>query len=298
MRSRDPAFTDIVAAMVAAINADRYEFAIGVIGGATTVIDYGGVRFVSDPTFDPPGPFGPYSKVEGPAVQPEQLGPVDVVLLSHDLHMDNFDYAGRAFAAAAALLLTGGQAAGRLGGNAHGLAPYESTVIEPTNGAAAVTVFAVPAQHGPSDGERDEYGNINTEVTGFVLRSPELPTVYLSGDNASLAPVMQIGTRFPDISVGVLHIGAARVPAKFSGRPLTLTSDRASDVAVTLGLSDVIPAHCRGWSLYSEGPETIRKSFADAGIGHCLRSGEPGVWSYIGGPDRDRYTPTDARGSV
>lgn len=296
MSSHARAIADIVAAMVAAITADRHAFAIGVIGGATTVIDYGGLRFVSDPTFDPPGPFGPYSKVEGPAVQPEQLGPVDVVLLSHDLHMDNFDYAGRDFAAAAPLLLTGGQAAGRLGGNARGLDPYESTAIESTD--RAVTVFAVPAQHGPSDGEHDEYGNINTEVTGFVLRSPELPTVYISGDNASLAPVMEIATRFPDISVGVLHIGAARVPAKFSGRPLTLTSDRASDVAVMLGLSAVIPAHCQGWSLYSEGPENVRKSFADAGIGHCLRSGEPGIWSYVDGSGPDPYTPTDAQGSV
>jgi L-ascorbate metabolism protein UlaG (beta-lactamase superfamily) len=275
--------------MVLVINAERHGLATGVIGGATTVIDYGGVRFVSDPTFDPPGPFGPYSKTEGPAVQAAQLGSVDAVLLSHDLHMDNFDFAGRDFAATVPVLVTGSQAADRLGGNAHGLSPYESMVIESsTRGGAAVTVFAVPAQHGPSDGERDEYGNINTEVTGFVLRSPDLPTVYISGDNASLAPVMDIGSRFPDISVGVLHIGAARVPAKFSGRPLTLTSDRASDVAVMLGLSDVIPAHCQGWSLYSEGPENIRKSFADAGIGACLRSGEPGIWSYVGEPGHSR----------
>jgi hypothetical protein len=38
-------------------------------------------------------------KTVGPAVPPEALGRVDVVLLSHDQHFDNLDRAGRTFLA-------------------------------------------------------------------------------------------------------------------------------------------------------------------------------------------------------
>jgi L-ascorbate metabolism protein UlaG (beta-lactamase superfamily) len=263
-----------------AITAERHPFAIGVAGGATTVIDYAGLRFVSDPSFDPPGDFGPYRKTVASAVTPEQLGAVDAVLLSHDLHMDNFDVAGRKFAAAAPVVVTGVQAAQRLGGNAVGLEPFGSTVLGDLG--RQVTVFAVPAQHGPADGERDEFGNVNTEVTGFVLQAEQLPTVYVSGDNASIQPVIDIAARFPDVHVGVLHMGAARLAVKQDGRPLTLTADRATDVALLLGLATVVPAHCEGWSLYSEDIEDIRQSFADTGIGDRLRYGRPGTWAYVG----------------
>lgn len=262
------------------ISADRHRFAVAAIGGATTVIDYGWVRFVADPTFDPPGDYGPYQKTDFPAVEPAQLGSVDAVLLSHDLHMDNFDVAGREFAGAAPIVVTGLQSARRLGANAVGLRPFDSMAIaSPAEPALKVSVYAVPAQHGPLDGDRDEYGNINTEVTGFVLRGHGLPTVYVSGDNASIAPVIEISRRIDDIQIGVLHMGAARLASKYSGRPLTLTADRATDVAQLLGLSVVLPVHCEGWSLYTEGPEDIRKSFEDAGIAQVLRFGVRGSWA-------------------
>ena len=55
-----------------------------VVGGPTTVLDLGGLRIVSDPTFDAPGPHGYLTKTAGPAVAEDQLGPVDLVLVSHD----------------------------------------------------------------------------------------------------------------------------------------------------------------------------------------------------------------------
>lgn len=92
------------------------------------------------------------------------------------------------------------------------------------DGAGHLTVQAVPAVHGPEDGDRDADGNVNCEVTGFVLSGPGLPTIYISGDNASIRTVAEISRRLPDIDVAVLHAGAARVPAKFGGRPLTFDS--------------------------------------------------------------------------
>jgi L-ascorbate metabolism protein UlaG (beta-lactamase superfamily) len=82
------------------ISREKKVFSVGLIGGPTVVIDYGGLRLVTDPTFDPPGPAGPMTKLEAPAVEPAGLGPADAVLLSHDQHADNLDRAGREYAAA------------------------------------------------------------------------------------------------------------------------------------------------------------------------------------------------------
>jgi L-ascorbate metabolism protein UlaG (beta-lactamase superfamily) len=86
-----------------------------VVGGPTTVLDLGGLRIVSDPTFDAPGLHGYLTKTAGPAVEPDELGPVDLVLVSHDNHPDNLDDQGRALALAAPLVLTTRSGAGRLG---------------------------------------------------------------------------------------------------------------------------------------------------------------------------------------
>jgi hypothetical protein len=50
------------------------------------------------------------------------------------------------------------------------------------------------------------------EVTGFVLTGARTPTVYISGDNASLELVGEIAARYPRIDTTVLFAGAAQTP--------------------------------------------------------------------------------------
>src|SRR5262245_56878081 len=98
------------------------------IGGPTLLIDIGGLRLLTDPTFDPAGseyPTAAYTlrKTRGPAIPRDQLGRIDAVLLSHDHHADNLDREGRALLGDAALILTTAAGAERLAGRARGLAP-------------------------------------------------------------------------------------------------------------------------------------------------------------------------------
>jgi L-ascorbate metabolism protein UlaG (beta-lactamase superfamily) len=253
-------------------DARRRDCAIAVLGGPTTVIDIGGVRLVMDPTFDPPGAHSYLTKLTGPAVDADALGPVDAVLISHDQHPDNLDDEGRRMALAAPLVLTHPGAAGRLGPPAVGVPPWDSYEL------GSVAVQAVPAVHGPADGQRDAGGHVNCEVTGFVLSGPGLPTVYLSGDNASMSAVKDVADRVGAIDVAVLFAGAARVPAKERGRPLTLTSARAAAAAELLGAKVVIPAHVDGWAHFSEGVEEFAAAFDQAGIGDVLRVAAHGEW--------------------
>ena len=248
-----------------------------VVGGPTTVLDLGGLRIVSDPTFDAPGPHGYLTKTAGPAVEPDELGPVDLVLVSHDNHPDNLDDRGRALALAAPLVLTTRGGAGRLGHPAIGLAPWTSHAVDPPDGGS-LTVTAVPAVHGPEDGDRDADGFVNCEVIGFVLAGQDLPTVYVSGDNASIRTVAEIARRFPGIDVAVLHAGAARVPGKFRDRALSLDGIRTAAAAAILGPVGVIPAHYDGWAHFSEGRYGIVRGFDDAGLGAQLRLSDHGTW--------------------
>lgn len=263
---------------MASVNADRQQFGISVLGGPTTVVDYGGWRFVIDPTFDDPGEYGYLTKLSGPAVGASDLGPVDVVLVSHDEHFDNFDREGRQFALNAPLIITHPGGAARLGPPAQGLAEWQTFVVDGVDGRPPIVVRAVPAVHGPADGDRDSGGHVNVETTGFVLTGDGLPTVYLSGDNASLRAVADIALRCGPIDVAVLFIGAARVPVRQNGRPLTLTSCRAAAAAEVLGAKVVIPAHTDGWAHFTEGTDAVQRAFFDAGIASILAVAPLGEW--------------------
>ena len=262
--------------MSAGVDAQRRDCAISVLGGPTTVVDIAGRRIVMDPTFDPPGPHAYLTKITGPAVSAHALGPVDAVLISHDQHPDNLDDDGRRLALAAPLVLTHPGAAGRLGPPAVGLPPWES--YEFTDGSGPLGVQAVPAVHGPADGQRDASGHVNCEVTGFVLSGPGLPTVYLSGDNASMGAVKDVADRVGDVDIAVLFAGAASVATKERGRPLTLTAARAAAAAELLGAKLVIPAHVDGWAHFSEGVDEFVKAFDAAGISNLLGVAAHGEW--------------------
>ena len=242
------------------------------LGGPSLLVEYGGARFAVDPTFDSAGeyPIGSrtLTKTTDARVRPGDLGPVDAVLLSHDQHPDNLDRGGRAYLTTVPLVVTTPLAAGRLDATSRGLAPWESVAI------GGVTVTAVPAQHGP-DGTESATG----PVTGFVLEADGSPTVYLSGDNASLRLVAEIAGRFPAIEVAVLFAGAARTPLVDGN--LTLTSAEAAEAAELLGRPRVLPAHTEGWAHFTENTDDFTAAFAAAGLGDLLLDSTPGAWASL-----------------
>ena len=256
----------------------RRGSAVMVLGGPTTVLDVGGLRIVVDPTFDAPGPHGYLTKTAGPALEEAELGPVDVVLVSHAAHPDNLDTRGRAYAVAAPLVLTCPSAAAELGPRAIGLPAWGSHSVDDD-----VVITAVPAVHGPEDAPRDEDGNVNCEVTGFLVSGADVPTIYISGDNASIRVVAEVARRSPRIDAAVLFAGAARVRGKFDGRPLTLDAVRAAAAAAILGSPIVVPAHHDGWAHFSETGADIAEAFDQAGYSSVLRLAEHGTWIPLDG---------------
>jgi len=126
---------------------------ITLIGGPTALIEVGGFRLLTDPTFDPPGeyrlPHTTLRKTSRPALTAEEIGPVDAVVLSHDQHADNLDTSGRAFLARAGRVLTTVAGADRLQGRAEGLSPWDETELTKPGGRS-LRITATPARHGPA----------------------------------------------------------------------------------------------------------------------------------------------------
>ncbi|MFC4111819.1 MBL fold metallo-hydrolase [Nonomuraea zeae] len=236
-------------------------------GGPTAVVEIGGLRLVTDPTFDPPGkyPIGDWAleKTSGPAFGFDDIGPVDAVLLSHDQHPDNLDNAGRIALSNVPLVLSTESAASRLPG-----VPVRAL----SNWAfhefgESLRVTGVPAQHGPPGTE-----HLLGEVTGFVLSGDGLPTVYVSGDNASLDVVRAVARWAGRVDVALLFAGRARAP--FVDGDLTLSSEDAVRAAEILGVRYVVPLHFEHWEHFTQGRDTVARAFA--GSGDRLRLLAPG----------------------
>lgn len=271
-------------------NKRSRAFDVRLIGGPTAVVKIGGLQFLIDPTFDPPrayedGGVEVVSKLTGPAIPFDLLQPIDAVLLSHDQHPDNLDVTGRTVLPHVPLVLTTRDGAGRLGGNAVGLAPWDHVSID-----RGIRVYAIPAQHGPGpDTER-----ISGQVIGFVLETgqdasggssadeAEVTRVYVSGDNVNLDIVARVADRFGRIDLAVLFGGGASVPFLFDGELVTMTNDQLAQAAAVLSDATVVPIHAEGWTHYTQDRDELHDAFRKAGVDTRLRVLVPGASVTIG----------------
>jgi L-ascorbate metabolism protein UlaG (beta-lactamase superfamily) len=230
------------------------------IGGPTVLLEYGGLTILTDPTFDGPGEYPDPEgtalvKTHGPGIAARDLPPVHLILLSHHEHEDNLDHSGLDLVRSGIPTLTTPYAAGALAlPNVRGLEPWEAAV------ARGISVTAVPASHGPDD--------VVGPVTGFLLQAPDLPLIYVSGDNSELDDVMAVAARHAPVEIAVLFAGAARVPEIDAA--LTLTSADAASAARILGAHHVVGVHTDDWAHVSETRADLEAAFAAEGIGDLL----------------------------
>jgi L-ascorbate metabolism protein UlaG (beta-lactamase superfamily) len=192
-----------------------------------------------------------------------------MVLLSHDHHYDNLDHSGRAFLSSVPQVITTTEAAQRLGGNAIGLAPWQSVDIPGADGRL-IRVTGTPAQHGPAHLQRGA-------VIGFVVALADVPdsALYFSGDTVWVDGIAEVARRF-HIRVAVLFMGAARVPV-VGPFALTMTAEDGVRAAQALSKATIVPVHYEGWKHFSESREEISRVFQAAGVSERVRWMEPGT---------------------
>jgi L-ascorbate metabolism protein UlaG (beta-lactamase superfamily) len=234
------------------------------IGGPTALIEVGGWRLLTDPTFDPAG--GTYrfgwgtgsTKLVGPAIAAADVGPIDAVLLTHDHHEDNLDPAGRALLPLADTVVTTVPGAARLGGGARGLADWETTRLE-APGKPAIEITATPCRHGPPLSHP-----IVGQVVGFALawQGQEHGQLWISGDTVLYDGVREVARRL-DVGTAVLHLGGVQFP--ISG-PIhyTLTAAQGIELLALIAPRTTIPIHYEGWKHFRQGRAAIEAELATA----------------------------------
>jgi L-ascorbate metabolism protein UlaG (beta-lactamase superfamily) len=243
------------------------------IGGPTVLIEYDGLRLLTDPTFDPPGEYqGPHSpvkhrKTSGPAMSVEEIGVLDAVLLSHDHHFDNLDNSGRALLPSVSSTFTTNSGAERLGGNAIGIAPFETRTFEGRNGKK-LFITATPARHGP-------VGVDAGDVVGFALGVDQPGDLaYITGDTLWFEGTAEVADRFSP-KVVVMYTGAAEPRGRYH---MTMGSEDALETAHAFPEAALVSVHNEGWGHLKESQEQLADVFAKFGMGERLipfNKGEP-----------------------
>jgi L-ascorbate metabolism protein UlaG (beta-lactamase superfamily) len=240
------------------------EVRITHVGGPTTLVEAGGWRLLTDPTFDPPGrryafALGTSSrKVAGPALGPAEVGPVDVVLLSHDHHADNLDDAGRALLAEVPVVVTTASGAQRLGGTARGLRPWETTRLE-APGLPPLEVTATPCRHGPPLSHP-----VVGDVVGFSLAwaGQAHGELWMTGDTVLHRRLREVGRRLR-VGTVLAHLGGVRFgltgPLRYTmtGRDLARLCDWVQP-------RQVVPVHYEGWSHFHDDRAAVDRALAAA----------------------------------
>jgi L-ascorbate metabolism protein UlaG (beta-lactamase superfamily) len=234
------------------------------IGGPTVLIEVGGWRLLTDPTFDLPGGryafgWGAFSrKLTGPAIAAAEIGRIDAILLTHDHHGDNLDAAGRALIPAADVVVTTASGAVRLGGSVRGLQPWQSTRLE-APGRPTIELTATPCRHGPPGSHF-----IVGDVIGFALRwaGQEHGALWVSGDTVLYDGVREVAGRIP-VDIALLHVGGVQFPVT---GPLRYTMN-ARDAVQLIGLlapRTALPVHYEGWKHFRQGRRAIETEFERA----------------------------------
>jgi L-ascorbate metabolism protein UlaG (beta-lactamase superfamily) len=239
------------------------------VGTATVVIRYAGFTILTDPNFLHAGDhvhlgYGLTSRrVTNPAVEIEDLPPLDFVLLSH-LHGDHFDRVAERKLNKATTIVSTRHAVSYLKRKgfteAHALRTWETLPV--TKGEARIGVTAMPGTHAPGPLDR-----LLPPVMGSMLEFGERGgetrlRLYISGDTLIHDRLREIPRRYPEIDLGLLHLGGTKV----LGVLLTMDGRQGVEAIRIIQPRTAIPIHYNDYTAFKSPLEDFKRAVADAGL--------------------------------
>lgn len=251
---------------------DRAAGSIFFVGTATVVLRYAGFTILTDPNFLHKGDhvhlgYGLTSRrLTDPALELDALPPIDLVVLSH-LHEDHFDRVVEERLDKGLPIVTTPRAASGLARKGfratHALPTWEA--LEVAKGEARLRITAMPARHGPP-----VVAGLLPQTMGSLLEFPapggaSAFRLYLSGDTLVYDEFKEIPRRYPDIDLGLFHLGGT----KLLGLVLVTMDPRQGLEAIrVIAPRTAIPIHYDDYAIF-KAPlvESPRDASSEAGRG-------------------------------
>ena len=250
---------------------DIVKGSIFFIGNATVLIRYAGFSILTDPTFihmheQVSIGYGLHAtRLTNPAMEIEELPPLDLVLLSH-FHGDHFDQVAEQKLDRALPIVTTKEAAKELRergfANTHALETWSSVTI--VKGEVRLRISSMPGQHGPVVADL-----LLPEVMGSMLEfqaSPDnvLFRIYITGDTLLIDDLKEIPQRYPDINLGLLHLGGTRV----RGIMVTMDGKQGVEAMQIVNPEVAIPIHYNDYDVFKSPLSDFQREIAEAGLEH------------------------------
>ena len=244
------------------------------VGTATVIIRYGGFTLLTDPNFLHAGDhvhlgYGLRSRrLTNPAVEIEDLPPLDLVVLSH-LHGDHFDRVAEVKLDKTLPIVTTPHAARYLEGRGfrplEGLRTWESITVR--KGDARLRVTAMPGTHAPGPMRK-----VLPPVMGSMLEFAEAEganrlRLYISGDTLLHNRLREIPHRYPEIDLALLHLGGTRV----LGILVTMDAEQGVEALRIIDPRTAVPIHYNDYGVFKSPLEDFKKAVAEAGLEDRVR---------------------------
>ncbi|MDI9311975.1 MAG: MBL fold metallo-hydrolase [Limnohabitans sp.] len=234
------------------------------IDTACVLININGFKILTDPTLDPKDRFFPQyvsrplafsKKYIDPALTIEEIGKVDLVLLSHDHHSDNLDKNGRAFIKTVLTVISTKDAVRRLkNDNTVGLDNWQEHYIE-TEKVKHLKITAIPAQHT----NIKRLDKVMGKVVGFTIEweGQKNGCIYISGDTVLFEGVYELAKN-KKVDIAILHLGAGAFPYLKKNLRVTMNGEEAIETAKLLNPNIVIPIHYEGWWHFKQSAKSLK----------------------------------------
>ncbi|TMR92251.1 MBL fold metallo-hydrolase [Nonomuraea basaltis] len=251
------------------------------IGNATTLIQYNGFTLLTDPNFLHRGQraylgYGLSSRrLTDPAMEIEDLPPLDAVVLSH-LHGDHWDRVTRRGLDRDTPIITTTTAARRLHRRGfRGSVGLEELQQHELRGAGgSVTITALPARHAPGPVEVLLPPVIGTMLE-FCNREERVELrLHISGDTVLDRHLDAIPRRFPEIDLAIVHLGGTRLLGSLL---VTMDGEQGAAWVDLINPRTVVPVHYDDYTVFSSPLDDFRHHIEQAGLSDrvvCLERGE------------------------
>ena len=258
------------------------------IGTATTLIRYGDFTLLTDPNFLHQGQraylgYGLTAKrLTQPALTPEQLPELDLIVLSH-LHGDHWDRQAQRGLDRQLPIITTPHASKRLQlrgfTRATGLRTWGSTEL--VKGDIRLRVTSMPGRHAPGLLRRVLPPVMGSLLEFGSLAQPVQLRMYLTGDTLFVDDLREIPVRYPAIDAAVLHLGGTTLPG---GLMVTMDATQGADLLQLVKPGLAIPVHYDDYSLFKSPLADFRAEVSRRGLDGLVRYVERGETVTLTGP--------------